>query len=143
LNNIKIRPYTKDDYAFVKSTWIKNQALNVPFKSMRHSDFFSTYSPIIDNKLNELDILIACNPDLEDQAFAYLVREHRTLHFIYVKRLYRNMGIASFLLRVPNLKLENYTHQSSDKYFWQLIKKYKITYNPFLFWRQKDDEEES
>ena len=139
MTNFLIRDYAESDYPFVKSSWIKNQVNSMPFKMMKHSTYFETYSPMLDKRIKEVTIKIACNKQDEDQTFAYIAFEKDVLHFIYTKGLYRNFNMGRELLieSFKNGVLTYYTHLSDDKSFRGITKKYKMVYNPFLFWNDK------
>lgn len=140
MTNFIIRPYTDTDYPFVKSSWIKNQCGNMPFKMMKHSAYFEYYSPILDKKIKEIKILIACSKEDQDQTFAYIAFENDILHFIYTKGIYRNFQIATELLAesYKSIPFTFYTHLSDDKYFRNITKRHKMVYNPFLFWSENE-----
>jgi len=137
-DQIKIRDYNFDDYAFVKSSWIKNQSHSKPYSLMLKEEFFNNFGSILDNKIKDCMIYVICNPECEQQTYGYIAYDQReelqVIHFIYIKGIYRGLNISDMLIKSAfSTSPTHYTHQSDNPAFRHIVKKFKLKYNPFLF----------
>lgn len=132
---ILIRPYKEQDKDFICSSYLNATYFKSMDKSTRlvrkHDHDFA-----MDRRINDLIaesvVLIACPEDDPDTIVGYLIYVHEILHYIYIKRDFRMMGIANELVKSSGLKDEIFfTHTSKD--YLYIIKAFKFaTYNPFI-----------
>lgn len=137
---IKIRFYNPvGDKDFIYSSWIKSyknssfaRAVPSPLYEMgqRHR-----IKKILENE--KTNILIACDPTTPELIFGYIIFDDITLHYLYVKSKYRQMGIATALCYdiLPKEKII-YTHKCSEIWLEKKIREVdyasRLIYNPYL-----------
>lgn len=135
MEDVVVRQFEDSDLPFIKSTWLAHQSFNEPFKHMNEFEFKSSYSKTLDSNLPNINTLLICNKDHEDQIYGYIAFYDDILNFIYVKGMYRNLGFSKILLSEAfgDKKIKYYTHLSSNKYFKNMVKNLNIKYNKFKF----------
>lgn len=96
-----------------------------------HDAYFQNYDEVIKEMLARTDcqIKIACLKEDPDVILGYCVFENKTVHWIYVKEVWRRIGLSSDLLPTG---FDTITH-ITDRGKKILDKKYPNTkFNPFL-----------
>lgn len=137
------RDANEGDMAFIYNSWLESFYDNSPLGDMPKSFFIKNYRNVIDNILitNDIKMEIACKTDEPHVIFGYCIADEYSappaLHYVYVKELMRNFGVAASLL--SRIK----TFQPGEKIFCthrteigkKILKKYSdIIYNPFLLY---------
>lgn len=137
---IVIRPYEPSiDKEFVYANWLRKYKEQSYFaKRIRNVIFFKEHHKIIDHIMSKpsTTVVVASSKDEPDVNAGFMVYEKTaeipTIHFVYVKEVYKNMGVATTLLATqsidPNhLKFTHWTFVMND-----LIQKYPgMLYNPY------------
>lgn len=118
LIDIHIRPATPDDQNYIIATYINS--LRSEYPEMLPDD----YDMWIRNRLNLLfstgaEIYIASPEEVDDIILSYLIGTPTAIHFIYTKKVYRGLDIATSLINhwsTANQQLKPYfiTHMSDD-----------------------------
>lgn len=140
LLKIHYRRYQDDDKDFITSVWTNSQASISPFNKCRKGEFSRIYKDFLNSKIPLLDIHVACNEECHDQIFGFIVTSdneatgYSCVHFLFVKNIYRENGIAKQLVRnsigaIPTY----YSCLATNLKARRFIMKNKVTYNPFLF----------
>lgn len=94
LNTI-IRDPQPEDINFILSTMLKGLYYGSRFWSEVDQDaFFKNYEPFIKNLMIKSQVKIACLEDDQDVILGYSMFDHNILHFIFVKKSYRKLGIG-------------------------------------------------
>lgn len=122
-----IRSAKESDKHFILSTWLRAYYdLMNSFHKPPHEVYFNHHQTIIKKLLQENHTYIVCSSDDSDQIMSYMTANKDTLHFIYTKNVFRNLGFARMLLNIVHPKF--YTHHTS------YIKHLKLgaIYNPYL-----------
>jgi len=138
---VHLRPMAPGDVDFLYSTWLHSYwdgdapALRDVSKPL----YFRGQQGLIDDVLQRSSVLVACDPLSHDDAFGWACFEVRAgilvWHYTYVKKPFRRMHLASFLL-VQAAALGNtrvgvsYTHQT--RLGRRLMDKFRGVYNPYL-----------
>lgn len=134
---INIRTYSHDDHDFICSSYLNSTYYNSLDRSTRLVSKFE-HDKAMDRKINQLvtdsSVLIATPQDDIDLIVGYLIFDDESLHYVYVKKDFRQMGIALSLIK--SVEIENrfqlvYTHLS--KYSQYITNKLPpdAYYNPF------------
>jgi hypothetical protein len=99
--NITFRTIQPDDINFIKSTWFQS------FKSYNKQAavlFDDPYNFIIHKLIEKSKIIIACPSDSTELILGYvcydLYKNIPVVHYLYVKTIYRRMGVAHSLIRL-------------------------------------------
>jgi hypothetical protein len=126
---VAIRPFEENDRNLIYVTWLKGLRFgNDWFESIPQDIYFENYHKVIDSILirPKIEINIACLKDDPSVILGYVVFESDILHYLFVKPVWRNIGIARDLCP-KNIKTT--THLTS---LGQAIMPKHITFNPFL-----------
>jgi GNAT superfamily N-acetyltransferase len=88
---------TESDRPFVLSSWFKSH-----WKAVRNSGDFNAYERVqtaaMGLLLRDAATVIAYLPSAPDEILGYAISEPGILHYIYVKKDYRNLGVGTELL---------------------------------------------
>lgn len=96
-----IRNFKADDLPFIMSTWLKGLYYGETFYSdVPKQIFMDNYKKFLIAILERSIVKIACSPEDENQIFGYSVlsKDFTTIHWVFVKSLYRKKGIAKALV---------------------------------------------
>ena len=130
-----IRPAQGSDLAFIFDTFLKSYKMSSPVgKACRNGIFFDNYRLILDDILEHSKIYVACHQDEPTVIFGYMIADGATLHYCFIKEVFRNLGVAKALYNEalkeadPMFGFLYTTHKTfhSDK-----IESFKVPYNPF------------
>src|SRR5271165_7333660 len=90
---------TDADEAFIYSTWLRGLYYgNDWFRKINKPDFFAKYRLVIDHLLRSSNVDIICLNDSPDVIVGYSVYCGEKLHWIYVKKSWRKLGIGKGLM---------------------------------------------
>lgn len=138
----KLRPYEEGDHNAILNYWLKSLSRSPFAMSMPKDVFFFEHQRVIKKALEycKKDILVAC--DVEEPTHLYgpnVGKAHSSegllsvdiIHFYFVKKIFRNLGIASALTKAF-LKHENKDVVITFKGKDALLKGHAVQYNPYL-----------
>lgn len=101
---IIIRQGIEQDVPFVISSWLKSYRQSNSASSMEGDTYFSTHGKAIKHLLPYFRSAIACDPDNIQDIYGYIVYHESVsvpiIHYIYVKKHFRTMKIATRLLDI-------------------------------------------
>lgn len=122
---LTIRPAEPDDVAFIVGTWIEGYRRGSPWAHrLTNHVFFRHHQPVIALLLARSLSIVACDPGDPRVIYGDLVYEPATpegpaVHWAYVKKAMRRLGVARRLLEASGLPLDlagvNVTHPT---YTW-------------------------
>lgn len=129
---IKIRPAVASDKSLILSTFLKSLYYSNDFYGqIDQKAYFDGYGRVIEHLLQKsvLRPLVACLADEPEVVlgWALVEPEASVIHYCYVKKAWRNQGIAKQL--VQGLELKICTHLTKAGNAIRLKK--SITFNPF------------
>ena len=136
-NSVRLRPIIEDDTAFIFNSWLKSYRFSHFGEKITNTIYFAEHHKVIERLIDNSKVLVACNPEEPSQVYGYIIGEEVdgifVLHFIYVKHIFRNMGVGKTLLDAWGHDKEKagvYTHHTrmADK----LAAKYNFVYHPYL-----------
>lgn len=120
-----IRPAEPDDVGLVVDTWLEGYRRGSPWARRLTNDvFFAHHGPVVAALLGRSSVLCACDPGDRRVVYGYAVFEPSTpegpaIHWVYVKKIMRRLGIGRRLLAAtglpPDLAGVNVTHPT---YAW-------------------------
>ncbi len=100
--NVLLRSPCDQDGSFIIDSWVREAREHYPFSHMDKALFYKEYKETVKTLISKSLIVIACNPEDQDQIYGYLsfekVEDIPIIHFIYVKLTFRENGIAKLLL---------------------------------------------
>jgi len=122
-----VRKAEEADHPLIYATWLRSQYYGHPwFKMIDSEAYFAAYKAFISQRLKTSNVDIICLDGDPDVILGYAVYSGPVLHWVYVKRAWRNFGIAKEL--VP----KDITHVSSITKLGKLAGKERFKFNPFL-----------
>jgi GNAT superfamily N-acetyltransferase len=131
LQEIDTRIGTFDDLNFVFATWLRSYRHDSAFaRSISNDIYYHWHHKIIENAIRRGAYIVIAHPkDSPEVIVGYACVEGSTLHYVYVKKAFREMGIARTLLKHAPFK--EYTHITENgKLILDLCP--GIIYNPYL-----------
>lgn len=134
-DQVDIRPARAGDERLILSSWLESfrdcsRTANLVPKPF----YFPLQREVSTALLRRGEVLVACNPMDADQIFGWAVVERiarkPVLHYVYVKQLFRRMGIASALLNAADCVGGFYTHHTVHAP--AISRRFRLTLNPYL-----------
>ena len=121
-----IREGQPTDTHFICGTWLPGLYYGNPFyREIDRVAFFENYIIAVQYILKKSHVLIACLNEDPDVILGYAVFNGNVLHWVYVKKPWRNIGIAKKLVPIDIETVTHLTTVGKD-----IIKHSKI-FNPF------------
>jgi GNAT superfamily N-acetyltransferase len=135
---IAIRPYRAADNGVVLGPWARQIRSLAPFTEMTTEEFNEHMHGVCCELIRRCTPLLAVHPDYSGQVFGWICSEikrgQQILHFVYVRKPFRQMGIASALLDSVFPKLGEapvfLTHPSKTMRYHK--DRWRLHYNPYL-----------
>lgn len=144
--DIDFRSVNKTDHAYIYATWLrtyKEQSVFAQF--VPNTIYYNWHARIIKNILEKqfVNAIVIHAKDDPEVILGYLIQEHapntmNTVHFIYVKKRFRNFGFAKKLFNhaFPDLMQQSceYSHCTfdMDRYLRAHPElRGKLVYNPY------------
>jgi ribosomal protein S18 acetylase RimI-like enzyme len=99
-----LRGPTSEDSNFLLNSWLRELEYNrfYPYRFIHTKTFNTQQTAILQTLIANSLVLIACNQEEFDQIYGYIIFEkldpETILHFLYVKKTFRNNGIGKRLL---------------------------------------------
>lgn len=130
---MKIRPMREGDVNFILSTWLKSY-----YEELRRNGhkgvvypkddiFFQGHQGRIKQHLPSMTVMVCTPPDDENQIIGWLAGDQSALHYVYVKQVFREMGVAKALMNSCSFK--SYSHHTRfSKYLNR-----GLQYDPYKF----------
>jgi GNAT superfamily N-acetyltransferase len=122
----KLRQGTEADKALIYATWLRSTYYGTPyFKLIEKNTFFDNYKKIVEQRLINSSVLVCCLEEDPDVVLGYSLFTNNVLHWVYVKRAWRGLGIAKML--VPS----TCDTATSLTKIGKVCNKGKLVFNPF------------
>jgi GNAT superfamily N-acetyltransferase len=125
-NPITVREATPEDMPFIFSSWYTAHRPHA--KHVAIPEYNEGQNRLMRGIASRASIVVAASADYPDEILGYCVSEGDALHFLYVKSVYRGMGIARGLV---SGKFKWYTFWMGEK-GRSFAEKFGLTYNPYL-----------
>ena len=107
------------DKAFIFSSWLKNFRNGTMVRNIPNEIYYTNHHKVVEKLMDNAKTIVCCNADDPSIIYGYInyeiVDSQFVLHFVYIKQLYRKLGIAQDLLSATGNdfnKLGCYTHQT-------------------------------
>jgi hypothetical protein len=111
-----LRQADENDLSFIFSSWLKSYRNQQKFVSSEI--YFEGQHKLIELILRESHCIVICPVDDPDSIIGYVVYKDNAMHWIYVKSVFRNLGMARKLLTVfENGEPTSYSHFSAAVHF--------------------------
>lgn len=130
--NFVVRRANDTDLSLIVSTWLHGlYHSNTWFNEIEKDVFWENYRKVIEAILAYSDVNVACLPDEPDVILGYVVYTGPILHWIFVKKAFRKLGIGKTLL--PD-NINTITHLTD---VGRALKRPEWQYNPFKIGMEK------
>jgi hypothetical protein len=124
---VVVREPQEGDVNFMLSTMLKGLYYGSKFWSeVDQESFFSHYEPFIKNLMIASSVKIACLEDDQDVILGWSMFKQDVLHFVFVKKSYRKLGIAK-LLYPPGITTVSHITDSGNN----IRKTMNLKFDPF------------
>lgn len=124
-----LRDSNPDDINFIYATWLKALFYGNPaYNAIDKDIYFENYRKVVCGLLGSSSVKVACLKDDPDVIIGYSVYSGKTLHFVFVKAIWRKIGVAKSLVPADIEQVSHLTTVGRS-----ILNKYpKVKYNPFL-----------
>lgn len=148
---MKFRSRTEGDHNFIFASWMRSFRSNSQWAKQISSGIYNTKHPkLINELLANSGSIVACSSDMPDQIFGFAIYQPSVeniavIHWLYVKEIYRKMGVGNALFRETlmaanhDLKMPVAVTHDSRNLKWA-SEKYNLVYNPYLAFEVFDAE---
>lgn len=134
---VRIRPVNDSDISFIFNSWLRCYRATPFGRNMANTIFYTEHHKVIERLLKTADVYVACNDlDVAD-IYGYICAERVqgifVVHFVYVKHMYRSLGIGKMLLNEFNHDsnvASLYTHNTLPAQ--KLASKFNMVYHPYI-----------
>lgn len=138
LADMIIRPFRPDDRDFIEASWIdsfKDGCVSFINPAVTAGVYYPGQRYLVRRlTMPKAIILVAVTPDYDDAILGWVVAAlPNVLHYIYVKTVFRENGIAKALLAKAGLDLATLTYSHVTRRGKDIIEKYPgATFNPWV-----------
>lgn len=133
-SDIIVREGTEEDKNFVLATMLRGLYYgDLHFSYMNKASFMHDYHGVVENMFKTEQLKVSCLKDEPSVMLGYALisKDGYNLHFVFVKKAWRNIGIMTSLVPKNILFCTHLTKVGAS-----LIKKFpQISYNPLLLER--------
>lgn len=134
---VLMRPMADMDKAFVFNSWLKSFRNGTFCNNVDNSIYYTNQHTVIDKLLEKCTVSVCCNSEDPKIIYGYIVYEfiqgQFVLHYVYVKNIYRRLGLAKKLLYSTKHDfnvLGCYTHQTPVGN--RNEEKFNLVYHPYI-----------
>lgn len=127
---VSIRPGQIQDRNFILATWLKGLRFgNDWFELIESHIYFAAYHQVIDSILANPETLVAvaCLKEDPEVILGYSIANQDTLHWVFVKKAWRSIGIAKSLVSDTTTTVTHVTDTGRSI----LRKRPGVRFNPF------------
>lgn len=124
---IHVRPALESDRPFLHSSWFQSYWKNHAIDKIPRAIYNKHQDNLIDKLLNRSHVSVAFIPEVPDEILGWSCVEESTLHWAYVKSLYRKNGIAKMVIPIGLQYYSHYTNAPGRKF----LEKLGMQFNPY------------
>lgn len=136
----QIRPAKSTDINRIYSDWLRSYRQNsTSMKELPEKVFFDEHRRVINGILKTGTVLVLADCADDYVVAGFICFESDVLHYIYVKKDFRKLGLASELMEAANFKRGRELLTSHSVYSFapvQFFKNYLTTFNPYKAFRR-------
>lgn len=132
---MQLRQANPNDFNFVANSYLKSYRYSPETKHLISQIYYDMYKERLKNMLASGEVTVACSDEDPDQILGYIiagtVHGKPLVHYVYVKHVFRKMGVAKALLLavVPGWGTRMVICTHTARRFTELREKYKLIYN--------------
>lgn len=133
INEVTVRMAVKEDLPFIYSTWLKSYRYGSQFaKKLTNKVYYEWHHKLIERLFARgANCFVVVDSSDISVLYGYVVIEGPVMHFSYIKKPFRNLGLFNKLIETSGIKSGPFTHYTEfcDEY----LKKHEgWEYNPYL-----------
>jgi GNAT superfamily N-acetyltransferase len=139
---IALRAVAQEDVSFIFSSWLKSFRHSLSVKNVAQPIYYSEQHKLIERLFSTSQVLVAANPNDISQIYGYIFYDQYdgiyTCHYVYVKEVFRNLGVAEQLMRESGYRKVAggmYTHETPVAF--REAPNYNLVYHPYLLLNYK------
>lgn len=150
---IRVRLATEVDVPFIFNSWLKSFRAEHFAVNITNTIYFNEHHKLIEDLLQTCEVYIACDHNNPEDIFGYICAERidgiLIIHYVYVKHMYRRLGIGKTLLGQfnPDLSVASIYSHSTKVVADRIAHKYNLVYSPYVAflkqYRQREKKDES
>lgn len=129
--NLSWRAHAPSDEAFVLSSWLRSYALSPEMRSLPSPVYFELYTPVVRRLVADSDVRIAHDPEIPDTVIGFTVGRGDVLHYVFTKRRFRQLGVATWMLRDASASTR---YTSQPWHFGQRLIRAGWAHDPMARW---------
>jgi len=150
IENLQVRYLKDEDINFIYNSFLKS--LKHAFSSVPSEIYFNHLKLVLLKILERATVLVVHLKEDPNKILGYLIYERikgiYVLHYVYVKHVYRNLKIASGLIKSSGYRKDEESGIASfpiKKGEFSFFEKFNINYDPFILYEgvklggEKDD----
>lgn len=127
---VELRSGTEEDLSFVLATWLKGLKYgNRIYKLVEDRVYYIVYHQVLERLLKKptIKITVACLKEDPSVILGYSVSEGPNLHWIFVKKSWRNIGVGTLLFPIETTTVTHITDSCIP-----VLSSKGLIFNPFL-----------
>lgn len=98
MSELVVRPAVAADHTFIMDSWMRSYRKS-PDCNLPDDFFFPAYRAVAAVLLKRATVECLVVPDNQDVILGYIVRQPGIVHWVYVKRDYREQGLGHLLVK--------------------------------------------
>lgn len=98
LQMTSLQPAEPNHQNFIFSSWLRSYRNSDITRFVPNEVYYEKHSELVTKLLDTSTVLMAVNADCPDQIFGFICYDETAIHYVYVKYIYRKMGLAKLLL---------------------------------------------
>ena len=126
------------DFGFVTKSWIQDSKWRQRHSELPLCDYIITLNAYIkDLYIKKVNFMLAYDPSYPSNIFGFMVYEFIVkdiliIHFVYIKKVYRRMGICKLLYNQANPSGIIPVITDSSTVVREILRKHTLIFNPFI-----------
>jgi GNAT superfamily N-acetyltransferase len=132
-----LRDRRGSDDNFILDSWCGSYRHNIVFGAIPKDIYFKHYRKFTVAILSISSVLVACNPNDEDQIYGFCVYRFKgdlpILSYVFIKQAFRRFGIAEALILGVSEESKVITHIMPSLERW--LKSIGCVFDPFIDWK--------
>ena len=131
------RQATEHDFNFIASSYLKSCRHSPEARHLINEIYWDVYKERLRKMLLKGEVVVGCDPRDENLIMGYVivgepVHGKSLLHYVYLKYMYRGMGLAEQLAKaaIPEFGTKMVLCTHTGRKFKDCQEKYKLIYNP-------------
>jgi len=139
---IKISPANPAHLNFIIDTWLRTYRRASAVKGIPSQIYYPNHREVALEIISRTNANVASSIDDDDQLFGYILFETSktpTIHYAYVKQIFRKLGLANQLLESTGINTNDLYFYSHETYASKYILNEFGIFNPYEFFKRRKE----